>query len=353
VETPTNPTIISVQGQSFAASSLFTYSDPFGSPATQYDFWDTGSGGGHFVLNSTPLGANQDNIITAAQLSQLTYQVGSGTDTLWVRANDGTVWGPWSPSFTVNGISPATVPASGTLELASAFSGTVTYAGTAGTLKIDKASTFSGTIGGQLATTDVIDLADVTAGAGATIGYTGTNGPGTLTVSDGMHTANIILTGSYSQSSFVPSSDGHGGTQVIDPPASLASAVDPPVSSTAIASIVLTGSIVLAGNYSLASFVPSSDGHGAIWGIDAPVSLASAVNLAASAVDAPVSSTVAVWGPSGTVEQRVAVLGNYMASTFADSGPGENGASAAGSAVTHSGETSFLTSPAAAQLRHP
>src|SRR5262249_5224717 len=24
----------------------FTYSDPFGSPAAQYDFWDTGAGGG-------------------------------------------------------------------------------------------------------------------------------------------------------------------------------------------------------------------------------------------------------------------------------------------------------------------
>ena len=62
----------------------------FGSAATQYDFWDTGGGGGHFVLNGMALGANQDNIITAAQLAQLSYQSGSGADTLWVRANDGT-----------------------------------------------------------------------------------------------------------------------------------------------------------------------------------------------------------------------------------------------------------------------
>ena len=89
-------------GQSFAGSSLFSnYSDPFGDPATQYDFWDTGAGGGHFVLNGTALGANQHNIIAAAQLSQLNYQSGSGTDTLWVRANDGTTWGAWSNTFTV------------------------------------------------------------------------------------------------------------------------------------------------------------------------------------------------------------------------------------------------------------
>ena len=104
-----NSTISSTQGQIFAGSSLFTYSDPFGSAATQYDVWDTGGGGGHFVLNGATLGANQDNIITAAQLSQLTYQVGSGTDTLWVRANDGTVWGAWS-SASRSAIPPRLVP---------------------------------------------------------------------------------------------------------------------------------------------------------------------------------------------------------------------------------------------------
>jgi hypothetical protein len=34
-------------------------------------------------------------------LSQLTYQSGSGADTLWVRANDGMLWGNWSSGFTV------------------------------------------------------------------------------------------------------------------------------------------------------------------------------------------------------------------------------------------------------------
>ena len=99
VETVSNLT--ATHGESFAASSLFSYSDPVGSAATEYDFWDTGGGGDYFALNDTALGANQHNIITAAQLSQLTYQSGSGTDTLWVRANDGTLWGPWSNAFTV------------------------------------------------------------------------------------------------------------------------------------------------------------------------------------------------------------------------------------------------------------
>jgi hypothetical protein len=113
VETISNLT--ATHGESFAASSLFSYSDPVGSAATEYSFWDTGTGGGYFALNGTALGANQNNIITAAQLSQLTYQSGAGTDTLWVRANDGTLWGPWSNAFTVTApidTGPVVIPTS-------------------------------------------------------------------------------------------------------------------------------------------------------------------------------------------------------------------------------------------------
>jgi hypothetical protein len=97
--TPTNSEIKSFANQNFAVSSLFSYSDPFGSPATQYDFWNTGGGGGHFVLNGTVLGANQHNIISATQLGQLSYQVGTGSDTIWVgaiyRRRGVNNWGPY------------------------------------------------------------------------------------------------------------------------------------------------------------------------------------------------------------------------------------------------------------------
>ena len=111
-----------------------------------------------------------------------------------------------------------TIDAGATLELASAYSGTVSFAGATGTLIIDHSSSFSGTIAGQLAIGNVIDLADITGGANVTIAYSGNNSPGTLTVSDGTHTANIALDGNYSLANFTASSDGHGGTFVIDPP---------------------------------------------------------------------------------------------------------------------------------------
>ena len=87
--------------QSFAASSLFTASNSDGDMITKYAFWDTGTGDRHCMLNGVAQGTNQEIDVTAAQLSQLTYQSGSGTDTQWVRANDGYQWSAWSNSITV------------------------------------------------------------------------------------------------------------------------------------------------------------------------------------------------------------------------------------------------------------
>ena len=101
VLTVSNSNITASPGQVFAASSLFTASDADGDAITQYDFWDTGGGGGHFLVNGVTQPTNGDIYVTAAQLAQTTYQSGNGTDTLWVRANDGTQWSAWSPSFTV------------------------------------------------------------------------------------------------------------------------------------------------------------------------------------------------------------------------------------------------------------
>ena len=51
--------------------------------------------------------------------------------------------------------------------------------------------------------------------------YSGNSSGGTLAVTDGTHTANIALLGNYLASTFVTSSDGHGGTSVVDPPSVL------------------------------------------------------------------------------------------------------------------------------------
>jgi hypothetical protein len=52
---------------------------------------------------------------------------------------------------------------------------------------------------------------------------------GTLTVTDGTHTAQIALLGQYVTANFHLSADGHGGTLVKDPPVSSAAAIAPPL----------------------------------------------------------------------------------------------------------------------------
>jgi len=110
-----------------------------------------------------------------------------------------------------------TIGAGKTVELASAFSGGITFSASTGTLQLDNSSAFSGTVAG-MAGKDQIDLRDVAFANVRNPSYSGTTASGTLTVTDGAHTANIILLSTYLSSTFVTANDGHGGTLVTDAP---------------------------------------------------------------------------------------------------------------------------------------
>jgi hypothetical protein len=88
-------------GQSFAAANLFAAHDAENNPLTQFGFWNSGTGGGHFTVDGVALPVAQEIDEPAAYLSHLSYQSGSGADTLYVRAYDGALWGNWSQAFTV------------------------------------------------------------------------------------------------------------------------------------------------------------------------------------------------------------------------------------------------------------
>jgi hypothetical protein len=81
---------------------------------TQYAFWDTG-GNGHWAINGVAQLANTEIDVSAANLSQVSYVFGPGgspSDTLYVRANDGMLWGTWT-SFSATATNQApTVSAS-------------------------------------------------------------------------------------------------------------------------------------------------------------------------------------------------------------------------------------------------
>ena len=83
----------------------------------------------------------------------------------------------------------------------------------------DDSQNFDGQISG-FGIPGAIDFADIAFGAQTTLGFTEAPGntSGTLTVSDGTHTAAILLLGQYLAANFNMASDGHGGTLVTDPP---------------------------------------------------------------------------------------------------------------------------------------
>jgi autotransporter passenger strand-loop-strand repeat protein len=108
----------------------------------------------------------------------------------------------------------------GTLELASgSIAGPRPIRFTnGGTLELDSSVTFGGKISG-FGVPDNLDLADIAYGSDTSLSFTeDSNDPsGTLTVTDGAHTAELTLLGQYTTSQFTLASDGHGGTLIGDP----------------------------------------------------------------------------------------------------------------------------------------
>jgi hypothetical protein len=149
---------------------------------------------------------------------------GAGADTkLGINSPPGNPAGPSGGSFTVSGTQE--------LELFGASSAAVSLAsGSTGVLKLDDSIQFKGTVAG-LALGNFLDLADIGFGSNTTLGYVPNNSStgGTLTATDGTHMANIALLGQYVASSFVASSDGHGGTLITDPPVTQQSLLVHPV----------------------------------------------------------------------------------------------------------------------------
>jgi serralysin len=90
--------------QNIAASSLFSVTDADSDAITAYQFLDSTIDvtSGHFVVGGIAKGANQIIDVSAGQLAGSTFQSGSGSDDLWVRAFDGTAWGAWK-EFHVGG----------------------------------------------------------------------------------------------------------------------------------------------------------------------------------------------------------------------------------------------------------
>lgn len=94
-------------------STVLSYSDGDGDAATKYQFWDSGTGAtsGYFwTPTNSHWAANTTIEVSAADLANVWFQGGSttGSETMWVRAFDGSDWGNWD-SFTLTSTNAAPV----------------------------------------------------------------------------------------------------------------------------------------------------------------------------------------------------------------------------------------------------
>ena len=112
-----------------------------------------------------------------------------------------------------------TVAPGATVDIVGPGTSSVTFSGSTGTLVVEDSRNFNGQISG-VAGADAIDLADLTFNSSTEATFLGTATGGTLTITNGAQTEKIALTGDYLSSTWTVSSDGAGGTNVVDPVAS-------------------------------------------------------------------------------------------------------------------------------------
>jgi hypothetical protein len=190
--------------------------------ADQYTVWNTDSSG-NFITNAPGV---VSGISIALERLEPSFHQDLNGDGVIDLANT-VIEATGNLLLTLSPFTQAAIMDAGaTLELAGAASGSVTFSGSTGTLRLDHSSTFSGQIfnfagNGILSGSDQIDLKDIAyASATTAASYTGNSCGGTLTISDAQnHTAHISLAGNYNGSTFSLFGDGNGGTLVVDPPA--------------------------------------------------------------------------------------------------------------------------------------
>ncbi len=196
---------------------------------------------------------------------------------------------------TISGSGSFALLNSGSLEFGAADSENVTFmAGANGSLTFDHSLTapFTGSVSG-LSPKNAIILADLTwTPRKMTATFSGDTSGGTLTVSNGTNSVALKLLGDYTTASWKLSKDNMGGTRVVDPP--------------------VTGSLTSDAN------------NGAAGGIDlSGISFDANTTLAYSANGNNSGGNLTV--SDGLHAQTVALLGQYMASSFVMASDGHGG----------------------------
>jgi hypothetical protein len=300
-----------------------------------------GQGSDALVLTGT------QTAINAALADGLTYTPTLNSqfaDVLKITADDLAHNGTGAPlSTTVDvGIvvtSADSIANGATYTVSAASSDTIAFAGSTGTLGLAQPSTFTGEIAGISGSGDVLDIhgfaaATTTAstGSGSFNSLTDTT---TLTVTDssGPLTEKFTLAGNYSASTWHVSNDGHGGVDIVDPPAAAAPTIasggsleiaDPVAAGESVTFQSSTGSLALDAPSSFAGVIFGFTGDGTLAGSD-QIDLKGIDYHASTFSESFNAATDTLAVSDGTDHATLQFNGVYQAANFSFTSDGDGG----------------------------
>ena len=227
----------------------------------------------------------------------------------------------------------ATIEAGATLQLFDSDTGNVTFKTGTQFLVLDKSTAFEGHVVGFNAS-DTIDLVDIPFVIGSMIKtYTPLADPlagGTLTIDDQAgHIANIKFRGTYTDASFNISNDSRGGTLISDPPVdskphTIANGSTLELAGAASGKVTFagpTGSLQLNSSQAFSGKIAGFGGQDVIDLGDIAFGANTTLGYRENASDTGGTLTVS----DGLHAQSVALLGQYMASSFVMASDGHGG----------------------------
>jgi hypothetical protein len=291
------------------------------------------TGGGQLVIDtaipvgitSGPTAVTNGGILQADSLSELFIADGIVNDGT-LNANSGIVMVAGAATGTGRGL----IDGTGELEFGSASTNNVRFAtGSTGELILDDSVKYSGGIVG-FGLNQSIDLADINE-ATATLSYApnSPNTSGVLTINDHEgHVAHLKLDGTFVVGDFHLANDGGGGTLLTDPPIdtaphTIANGATLEIANGASGKITFAGAagtLQLDSPWSFSGKVADFGGQDQIDLVDVsfggPITLGYAKN-GSTGGELKVSD--------GIHNADIALLGNYMASTFAIASDGHGG----------------------------
>jgi hypothetical protein len=349
----------------FSANTIFGEGLTVDAPVTLLNLNNTISGSGLIGAGSLALNNGLSGLIVATGIVPLiidtgataivnagTLQANAGSvlcvgsnlsNTGHLNANGGTIVVAGKVTGTILGSGAAVISAAGQVEFGDASSSSTKFAaGSTGRLILDDSVQYTGTVSGFGANhTQAIDLADIIE-ATATLSFSN----GILTVNDhGGHIAHIKFAGSFTTGSFTKADDGGGGLLLTDPaidhaPHTIDDGGTLEIDGGATGKVTFagpSGTLLLDSSWSFRGEVAGFGGQDRIDLADVAFGDQTTLGYARSSAAA---GTLTV--SDGIHAARIALLGNYVASSFAAANDGHGG--------TLLSATPFSAAPPAAAL---